>query len=352
MTNADPAARPTTSSQVFLTVYIAFRPREPARRTLVTGFISEYLEDVNPSYEVILADHDDGLDRRQQRSVRGLDAKWTMVHTATYSDTVKKGEVWWWEFNLVYDCSSATSSEPVTDPTILEAVSSDIQRTIQGGIDDGSIYVWLGENFSGGNVGILDMTTHSYMIGDIDGPNVGHTTSDSEDPSGLVDPDKLAEYRTPVNPNEWNWLRFLGLGVFTGTVLVTFVLMHLAAYRHRAMEKQERWGNLATVKGVEEVLQTGWTIRGTNMEIFDKSKLGYDDDHGSLLIGGCEQRVILGAEISVVKQGSEATPETHPNSITHKTVSDYASEHLRLPDTNPPRRTGIAAVETKPESVK
>jgi hypothetical protein len=348
---ADPTTQPTNSSQVFLTVYIAFRPREPARRTFVTAFLSGYLMDANPSYLVFLTEHDDELERRQERSLGSREANWTMVHSVTYSDTVKKEAVWWWEFNLVYDCFSATSNEPVTDGARLGAVSSDVQRTIQGGIDDGSIYVWLRQHFSGGYSGILNMTTHSYMIGEVGGPSVGHSSSDSEDPSHLVDPDKLAEYRTPVDPSEWNWLRFLGLGVFAGTVLVTFILMHIAAYRRRAMAKQETWGNLGTVKGVEEVLQTGWKIKGSNMEIFDKSKLGYDDDQGSLLIGGYEQRVILGAEISIVKhQGSEATPETHPNSFTHRTLSEYASEHLRLPEAKPPRRTDKKITETKPDA--
>jgi hypothetical protein len=348
--SSNASAIPDNSSQVFLTVYIALRRGEPARRTLITGLLSRYLEDMNPRFRFELNDDqgfgtteqqeaigDDYTPWRQLRSAQQVGQNWTMVHQYTWSDTVNKRRFWWWEYNVVYECLGGDSGEPVTDLASLEAISTSMKHTIQDGIDSGDIYQWLRDRFEGSTIGIVNMTTDSAFFGGReDGSSDSGSSSSSSDSSDppAVDPEKQAEYLTPVNPNEWNWLRYLGLGIFVGTVLVTFVLMHLAAYRHRSRAKQELWGNLGTVKGVEEVLQTGWTIKGCNMEIYDKSKVGYDDDHGSLLIGGFEQRVILGAEITVERfHGSEATPETHPYSFTHGTVSEYPSEHLRLPDT-------------------
>jgi hypothetical protein len=365
--SSDAGAVPDNSSQVFLTVYIALQRGDPSRRTLVTRFLSSYLADSNPRFRFEFEDDpvfngteeqheaigDDYTPWRQLRSAQQVGENWTMVHQVTYSDTVNKRRLWWWEFNVVYECFRSDSGEPVTDLASLEAISSSMTQTVQDGIDSGDIYQWLRDQYSGGMVGIVNMTTDSSVFGGREGSSSdssssSSSSSDSSDAPPAVDPEKLAEYLTPVNPHEWNWMRYLGLGIFLGTVLVTFLLMHLAAYRHRSRAKQELWGNLGTVKGVEEVLQTGWTIKGSNMEIYDKSKVGYDDDHGSLLIGGFEQRVILGAEITVERfHGSEATPETHPYSFTHGTASEYPSEHLRLPDTPPPKPKEKSLVEVK-----
>jgi hypothetical protein len=371
---SDASAIPDNSSQVFLTVYVALRPGDPSRRTLITKVLSSYLTETNPRFRFELDDDqvydaeeqqefigDDNTARRQLRSVQQVGQNWTMDHFSTYCDTVnKKRRLWWWEYNLVYECFRGDSGEPVTDLASLEAISTLMKQTIQDGIDSGDIYQWLRDRFRGGTIGIMNMTTDSSIFGGREGgssdsgsssSSSSSSSSDSSDPAQAVDPEKRAEYLTPVNPSEWNWLRYLGLGIFVGTVLVTFILMHLAAYRHRSMAKQELWGNLGTVKGVEEVLQTGWTIKGSNMEIYDKSKVGYDDDHGSLLIGGFEQRVILGAEITVERfHGSEATPETHPYSFTHGTVSEYPSEHLRLPDSpsQHPKEKPVAEVKPGP----
>jgi hypothetical protein len=72
------------------------------------------------------------------------------------------------------------------------------------------------------------------------------------------------------------------------------------------------WGNLGTEEGVDELLGTGWKVKCSNMEIYDKTKLGYTDDD-SILMGGFEQKhEVVGAEITVTQ--STTTPDTSKRS--------------------------------------
>jgi hypothetical protein len=67
------------------------------------------------------------------------------------------------------------------------------------------------------------------------------------------------------------------------------------------------WGNLGTEQGVDALLSTGWKVRGSKMEVFNKETTGYRDDD-SILIGGFEPTAYVGAEITVT-QDSATTPD-------------------------------------------
>jgi hypothetical protein len=111
-----------------------------------------------------------------------------------------------------------------------------------------------------------------------------------------------------LDQKDWDWRRYLGLGLFIGTVSVTLLLTQVAAYRQRLLTRKELWGNLGTEKGVDELLKLGWKVRNDNMEVYDKAGVGYRDDD-SMLIGGFEQKEVVGAEITVTHPSSETTPD-------------------------------------------
>lgn len=105
-----------------------------------------------------------------------------------------------------------------------------------------------------------------------------------------------------------DWRRYLGLGLFVGTVAGTLLLTQWAARRRRRITTQHVWGHhLGTEQGVDALLSTGWKVRGSKMEVFNKEKAGYRDDD-SILLGGYEPTAYLGAEITVT-QDSNTTPE-------------------------------------------
>jgi hypothetical protein len=100
------------------------------------------------------------------------------------------------------------------------------------------------------------------------------------------------------------------------------LLTQIAAYRKRRRRRKELWGNLGTEEGVDELLKTGWKLKGSKMEVYNKAGLGYRDDD-SMLIGGYEQCEFVGAEITVTHPESETTPDS----------KSLASKSLATPDT-------------------
>lgn len=87
------------------------------------------------------------------------------------------------------------------------------------------------------------------------------------------------------------------------------MLTQMAVYRQRRRATRDVWGNLGTEQGVDALLNTGWKVEGSKMEIYDKEGLGYRDDD-SMLIGGYEQSAFMGAEITVTQDSkSHTTPE-------------------------------------------
>lgn len=107
----------------------------------------------------------------------------------------------------------------------------------------------------------------------------------------------------------WDWRRYSGLVLLLTTVMGTICLSQTARLRNNMQARKEDWGNLATEEGVDELLRTGWTLKGSVMEIYDKKNVGYRDSD-SMLIGGYEQTVPVGSEIAVSRTQSETVQDT------------------------------------------
>jgi hypothetical protein len=84
----------------------------------------------------------------------------------------------------------------------------------------------------------------------------------------------------------------------------------MAAYRQRQRTTKQLWGNLGTEEGVDALLNTGWKVKGSKMEVYDKAGWGYRDDD-SMLIGGVEQSTFADADVTVTQDSkSAASPGT------------------------------------------
>jgi hypothetical protein len=216
---------------------------------------------------------------------------WDMYYVAITPfrlEAAPDASVWWWSYHLKYACFWGNSRKAVRNETVLRGVTNDLTNSIVVGQASGDFYAFLSQNYPYLAKTALNVTT-------VRPPD--------------YDTDDL--FTAPVDPRAWNWTRYAGLGVFCGTVVVTAVLMHLAAYRHRRLYKHECWSNvnLGNEKGVEEILQMGWKLKGAQMEIYDKTKLGYSDDN-SLFLGGFEQREPCGLGEITVTHPTEAS-ESH-----------------------------------------
>lgn len=103
-----------------------------------------------------------------------------------------------------------------------------------------------------------------------------------------------------------DWRRYVGLSIFLGTFAGALLLTQMAAYMQRRRTKKELWGNLGSEEGVDALLTTGWKVKGSKMEVYDKEGWGYRDDD-SIFMGGYEQSAYVGAEITVTHDSKSVT---------------------------------------------
>jgi hypothetical protein len=187
------------------------------------------------------------------------------------TDTAEDGGVWWWSYSIRYACFWGNSFKPVKNATVLNEVTDLLTSSIATGEESGDFYDWLALHYP-------EVADKAFNLTTVNPADTYLNATDDE-------------FSKPLDPSAWDWRRYTGLGVFCATVLVTAIVMQLAAYRHRRLYKRECWSNvnLGNEKGVDEILQMGWKLKGGHMEIYDKTNLGYSDDN-SLFLGGYEQR--------------------------------------------------------------
>lgn len=343
-------------NEVTLSFYMSLRPSQPSMGRIVSKAITFFLNQTQTNFRMYFRSPparlvnatgnrrhlrwNDGssekdtldqtqLDNHQDRLLQRQG--WDMFYLNTDSRLLQRREkAWWWQYDIVYLCYwSRTPNDgprrPVQNQTILLQVTNDLSNGLQTSIYDGTFRNYVKDRF-GEVYGEHDfsMTAPEYSGGssvDDPGAAIDNLNNKTAEPTGGVNVGNEGDDETPalkpLDPRQWTWQRYAGLGVFLFTFCFTCTFMQLAAYRHRQLKAQELWGNLATQEGVDELLKTGWKVKGSRMEVYNKSKFGYEDD-GSMLIGGFEQREsVVGAEIVTVTQPeSEATPETH---YTHGT---------------------------------
>jgi hypothetical protein len=69
---------------------------------------------------------------------------------------------------------------------------------------------------------------------------------------------RKARHIEPAGCTGLDYRRWLGLGLFCGTVVVTLLLRRVASNPTNC----QVWGNLGTEEGVDELLGTGWKVKG------------------------------------------------------------------------------------------
>jgi hypothetical protein len=89
---------------------------------------------------------------------------------------------------------------------------------------------------------------------------------------------------TPFDVDEWDARRWIGLGLFTLTLLITLALTRTATHRRKKLLEEQDWGiGLATETDINQLLTYGWEYDGNHqVHAYDKSKLVYRDDDSML----------------------------------------------------------------------
>ena len=203
------------------------------------------------------------LKGRRKRKCKGCDL---LVYTAVESnitelETLASGPyagTVWWMYTIAY-YSIAPDEVHVNDT---------IQATMVEAIESGLVYTRLQDTFS-------RLVAVSLPGQEMEPP----TPADSSDPGGDVYGNVDG-----VNVYEWDPSRWVGVGLFVGTLCCSVILVITATKRRKQLQEQEDWGvGLATEAGINQLLTFGWEFDGQQVRAFDKSKLEYRDDDSMLL---------------------------------------------------------------------
>lgn len=190
-----------------------------------------------------------------------------------------------------------------------------------------------------GDQAMMISTDESVMSPGYDSPNWGESKDMDEvagfepaPPEGTMDTGRGVEPTTsfvePLDSQEWDASRYIGLGLFLFVSLTGLILTQAGAIRRRQRIHKQVWSNLASEEGVKQLLNTGWTLKGDRMEVYDKSKVGYSDDD-SMLIGGFEQKIALvGSEINIISGDSVDSPGTRSGPSSRNL---YSSMDMNVP---------------------
>jgi hypothetical protein len=133
-----------------------------------------------------------------------------------------------------------------------------------------------------------------------DGTSTGNGTRGPDGEEG-VDPKAVADnaagptYPTPLQLGDpWGTREWFGLVLFLVLVFSTSFLSYFSVWIKRRQSRQQLWGaQCLTESGVGDLLNVGWRYQEGGeqlfLQVFDKGKLGYNDDNSMLMGGAVDQ---------------------------------------------------------------
>ena len=221
-----------------------------------------------------------------------------MYHTKSESEMVGRFKFrWWWLIRITLECYWDDDESSVGN-----AVMVDIHENMTRAFESRKYNIEEA----------LQMATNDPTIRV--GLSMPSQEEDDQDREPAVAPTsvKPEQSDSSLDPNEWDWRKYLGMGLLLATLVSVVALRIMATRRQRAREHKHLWGNLASKEGVDALLNTAWVLDGSKMQIYDKTKMGYKDDD-SIFLGGYEQReAVVGAEITVTHPMTETSPSDLP----------------------------------------
>jgi hypothetical protein len=96
--------------------------------------------------------------------------------------------------------------------------------------------------------------------------------------------DRSHEFSEPLT-TEWGIREWIGVGIFTFTIITATLLTVVSARLHRLQAQKNLWG--LTEEGVVDLLKVGWSyqqeVNGRLfLKVYNKGQLGYSDENSVL----------------------------------------------------------------------
>jgi hypothetical protein len=271
------------STGVTLTLYVALPPTYPNVGDALTEVVINYLNSTMDAYV---------FDRYLAEKST---IQYYIYYTQTISNLVRKwNTTWFWRHDISYDLYQSWGSMVVDDDWSRQEAKSTMLASLKKGVYSGTIEQRLGKAIHLDNVQV-----YMSLPGpkNYTSPYAGLNYTVWQTPTKTV-----GTYTERVDPFVWDRWRYFGLTLFCATMSTFCIVSVVVNYKQRRRYNKEIWMNLGSEHGVEKLLRTGWKIEGQSdlgmVDSNDKAKWGYREED-SMLIGGFEQNVPLGTEITL-----------------------------------------------------
>jgi hypothetical protein len=144
---------------------------------------------------------------------------------------------------------------------------------------------------------------------------------DPDDNEGFVFKNTGPTYPTPLQFGDpWGTREWFGLVLFSVLVFLTSFLTCCSVWIRRRQCRKQLWGTQClTESGVGDLLNVGWRYQEGGeqlfLQVFDKGKMGYNDDN-SMLMGGVVEETITPTTLPS-STATTTTPEQDSRSPSH-----------------------------------
>jgi hypothetical protein len=272
------------------TFFLALHPTRPAQALLVGTVLTDFLNETIPeSWRVLLPKSKASRTRHARQTAADAETEVPLdlvLHSARSTIVQRYSSEWWWSYDIFYECFYRTSGQSVMDFDALQRIKHQVNEAVNS------------TNF-------FDSLTQSPLQQDLVAFAYGEVPSSLESEVGApsaTDGNTIGDnVLLPIDPRHWDTRRWFGLGSFSFIIVGFALLSKLASTRKKKRKKKETWTQLGTIEGVDELLRTGWKVRDNQVELYDRTGIGYRDDD-SLFLGGCEQKdAIIGTTVSLAK---------------------------------------------------
>jgi hypothetical protein len=158
-----------------------------------------------------------------------------------------------------------------------------------------------------------------------DGEDNGTNGADFDDVQAVTKNAGGPTYPTPLQCGDpWGTREWFGLVLFLVVVFFTSFLTCFSVWIKRRHSQQQLWGTQClTETGVGDLLNVGWRYQEGGeqlfLQVFDKGKLGYNDDNSMLMGGVVDQTITPTSTLPSSTDVTTMTPEqrSHSRSRSH-----------------------------------
>lgn len=266
------------------------------------------------------------------------------LHTGLRGRATEENGIWFYPIEIKYLLFRNDRQILIRDADKVKDVSKTIWKagnyTAETKILEGKVRRDVREIFSNRPPVFIDLDPRNYQP-----PTATPTPPPSADPEPTID---------VPNPNSfdalsmtWGIREWIGLSLFLTTTFLASLLTLCSWYQQRSRKHQQNWTTpFLTEEGIQDILQIGWKFHQESgqgqevdsqlfLQVYNKSKVGYNDD-SSVLMGGIEQAAVANTEpITSTNTDTYTSRDTITNITNQESLNSGENSFMRQRSSTP-----------------